>query len=258
MLKRSSWRISVLEYKIEVDYFDQKPPDSEEKLIREFVFFSKPNVLNVDIVRKYGSFQVSEKKVFVLKERFFTGLRNVFNYLTDRREGEVKAKKILDEYQKEVWMINDGMLSAALSNVEEGERKRCLFEDLAKKRKLRLLETVDASEEPCNVESNFNLGIQDVELMKLGNNVVYTEENHLEKHKNEQKDECFSDAVFDEHQKKVCNEVAEEVPRETDVDEHVLEEETEFEDKDVQVAPNQDSDNWTSRNLPSLLYGRLL
>ena len=54
MLKRSSWRISVIEYKIKVDYFDQKPPDSEEKLIREFVFFSKPNVLNVDIVKKYG------------------------------------------------------------------------------------------------------------------------------------------------------------------------------------------------------------
>ena len=78
------------------------------------------------------------------------------------------------------------------------------------------------------------------------------------KHKNEQKDECFSDAVFDEHQKKVCNEVAEEVPRETDVDEHVLEEETEFEDKDFQVGPKPDLDNWTSRNLPSLLYGRLL
>ena len=113
LLDARSWIISVSEYKIEVAGFDLEPPDSDKKLLRKYVFFTESSVLGVDIIRKYGLCQIIEKKGFMFKDEF-TGWKYLFGRLIDRRIGEEKAKKIFKDFQDEAWMVNDGMLTAAL------------------------------------------------------------------------------------------------------------------------------------------------
>ena len=228
---------------IEHDYFNQQPPDSEEKLLREFVLFAKTNVLEVDIVTKLGSFRDVKKKEFLLKERFYPGVRSIHNCQINRKDGEGKAKQIFDEFQREVWMENDGILSAALSNVEEEERTRCLFEDLAKRKELkRRQHEVEFTKQESNVEV-----VGNEQRAEFSNEHLGEGEGEFEENLNEA---CEVNSVV------LSGTEDNNVQNEMNVD--VLAGKVEFEDEDLQDELAQDSDTWVGRNLKSLLDGRLL
>ena len=124
---------AVSEFSIEVDYFLQIPPDDESKCTRKFVFSFSADRHVPKITVEFSSKGLNEKKVFTLKRAYRDDLFN--NLPDDRRAKESLAWQIFNEYRKEMWLINDGILSTALSEVEKEVRNEKIKEYLESQRK---------------------------------------------------------------------------------------------------------------------------
>ena len=112
---KNNWKVTVSEFKVEVDYFHEIAPDDERKCVRKFVFTTfAENKLKVDCWDKVE--QKTKNTVFE-KITHSTEFDNLFDTFEDRRVGEAKAMVIFKMYNEEKWMINDGILENAL--VEE-------------------------------------------------------------------------------------------------------------------------------------------
>ena len=249
LLDVRSWVISVSEYKIEVAGFDLEPPDSDKKLLRKFVFSTEPSVLGVDIIRKYGLCQIIEKKGFMFKDEF-TGWRYVFGRLIDRRIGEDKAKKIFKDFQDEAWLVNDGMCSVVLQEVEEEERRN-YFKNLAKQRVSECsenssleIESLAELEATCEKSNENQKIVKDVETRNVNNFANADEDGAVIEESSDKYEGCRHQAEDDIIKESPAVESEQNNPG--------------FTQSQEQMAFVAEMDEWERRNLPSLLFGKLL
>ena len=249
LLDTRSWMISVSEYKIEVAGFDLKSPDSEDKLLRKYVFFKEPNLLGVDFIKCFGDIQIVEKKMFIFKDEI-TGWKYIFGRLVDRRIGEEKAKKIFKEYYEEAWFVNDGMLSSALQEAEEEEERGKYTGNLAKRVNSTSKNSSSTTEkesvtEVDEIHDQNESHEKDVEIIK-GSEVAFAD----------------VDGVVQEEESHMYG--GNKTQAEEDIIEESLLVDDEFRYPGVTTKSQEKetfdsfTDEWEKRNMPSLMYGKLL
>ena len=159
--EKTNWKITVSEYKIETDYYEQIPPDDFKKCNRKFFFTLADEKLHLEYREK--DLLVKKSSIFE-RIRKWTDVDNVFTTLTDRRIDEVKAMAVFQTFHREMWMINDSILVQALTEVEKEIQKKEFLELLEIRKTQRDIKDLDQHSKECLEEEELDALITEEEL----------------------------------------------------------------------------------------------
>lgn len=162
---QTNWKVTVAEYEVKADYYDQIPPDDSRKCCRTFNFALVGNELHLD---HWEQDQLSRKSFVFERRSKSTDLDDVFSKLTDRRVDEGKASAVFQAFQREMWMINDSIIVEALTVVERDIEKKELMEQIQKRKSQSLSQQIkDVNLELKNEESEVERNMQKNELLEI-------------------------------------------------------------------------------------------
>ena len=133
--------VTVSEYRVQRDFFDEIPPDDERMCIRKFVLSSVDQIIPKFTLEYFHNSHTIRKKLVLTSKA--TGLDRVLKILPDLKVGEAEAAEVFKLFHNEMWKINDGFLSQALEEAEQDLEKIQFKARVARKTETRDLAKVD-------------------------------------------------------------------------------------------------------------------